>query len=859
MRSMQARGFSWFRWALLLAVTVLAGCSNTESGTQAGVIAFEEGSGVMVKRGHTRDVVLSLKHGNGVSGQRVSVESGDPLLADVSPASCTLSSSSDESSRCSVRIHAKNTGLVMLFARSAGYAEASLPATVTDTLVYGSLTVVSPSGTVVSSGSVTASFNATGSPPFQLPLTARIAGSSGIVGTTGVIINFSSLNASLTFSPPQCPVTSAAPDCNTVVSFSTATTATIQVQVVGAVTAAYPDYSRIAVNAVPNATPSYGTITLSTQSGNNVPNGMKAPLFVNWLSPSIQDAVTVTLAIVGDGVSFYSYAPGDNTTIKASKILSCPMRYTGVAANDTLGCGFGMVGHASGSTVTVHATVTSRSTNAYVVAPLTLGAVDPEPTRRAVTFTNQSSQPIFVGITGGSASSYTNPTTPAVGSGPTGANMKPGAGSLCGPSNPAAACPIGTSCTQGGANPGTDIAKTPFYCYYDQKTPTNGYEIAAKTGTTTFEISGSSLAPSGIIWSGNFYARTGCDPVTGVCENATCVGKQGGLMCGPGTGPLPGVNTLAELTFQAYPATDFYDVSIINGANFAMQFAPPKVPLSTTDPYFCTAAGSFNAQNGGYPGTTTQAIGLPAASWTMTPSVSNTTTTSASFPPGVVVTGDAASYYRVVVPSTATAAACTRNADCTGPVDTTCGFAMSAVTGAAPTFAGNLRTCGKPVAWMTADAIWGFNKSATNLAPFAFNTSWPGAGTATVSVGDLQLCINNTYSAYTANGTSGSSPAFPIQPIALACGGVMWGATESPLPLQNPGANAGLNLTRPSNPVQTANPNWLAYVLPTIQWLKQACPTCYTYPFDDPTSTFTCRDNSRSAKLNYGVVFGDLK
>jgi len=437
--------------------------------------------------------------------------------------------------------------------------------------------------------------------------------------------------------------------------------------------------------------------------------------------------------------------------------------------------------------------------------------------------------------------------------------MKPGAGSLCGPSNPAAACPIGTSCIQGGANPGTDIAKTPFYCYYDQKTPTNGYEIAAKTGTTTFEISGSSLAPSGIIWSGNFYARTGCDPVTGVCENATCVGKQGGLMCGPGTGPLPGVNTLAELTFQAYPATDFYDVSIINGANFAMQFAPPKVPLSTTDPYFCTAAGSFNAQNGGYPGTTTQAIGLPAASWAMTPSVSNTTTTSASFPPGVVVTGDAASYYRVVVPSTATAAACTRNADCSGPVDTTCGFAMSALTGAAPTFAGNLRTCGKPVAWMTADAIWGFNKSATNVAPFAFNTSWPGAGTATVSVGDLQLCINNTYSAYTANGTSGSSPAFPIQPIALACGGVMWGATESPLPLQNPGANAGLNLTRPSNPVQTANPNWLAYVLPTIQWLKQACPTCYTYPFDDPTSTFTCRDNSRSAKLNYGVVFGDLK
>ena len=92
-----------------------------------------------------------------------------------------------------------------------------------------------------------------------------------------------------------------------------------------------------------------------------------------------------------------------------------------------------------------------------------------------------------------------------------------------------------------------------------------------------FNISGSSLSPGGIIWSGNFYGRTGCDPTTGVCQNATCVGAAGGLACGPGTGPSPGTNTLAELTFQAYPATDFYDVSIINGANFAVQFGPSNV------------------------------------------------------------------------------------------------------------------------------------------------------------------------------------------------------------------------------------------------------------------------------------------
>ena len=87
----------------------------------------------------------------------------------------------------------------------------------------------------------------------------------------------------------------------------------------------------------------------------------------------------------------------------------------------------------------------------------------------------------------------------------------------------------------------------------------------------------------------------------------------------------------------------------------------------------------------------------------------------------------------------------------------------------------------------------------------------------------------------------------------------MWGATEIPGPQQNPSGNVGLNLTPPTQSVQTANGNWLTYVLPTIKWLKQACPTCYTYPFDDMTSTFTCVDTSRNASTNYSVTFSNLQ
>ncbi len=842
--------------AILGVASMIAGCGDSGApgpSGQAGQIDFEEGSSIAVSAGSTRDVILSLKNSSGVSGQQVFLATSDALIADVSPTTCTLSSSSEASSKCSVKVHGKSTGAVTLFARSDVYPHATLAASVTATVVYGSLSVATSSGAFVTTSTISQSFNATGAAPYQMALKARITGSSGIVDATGAIVNFSSPAAGVSFNPPQCQITSATPACDTTVSLPAATTTVVVVQVVGGVVADYTGYQPITISAIPNATPTYGQIVVSTQSGNSVPAGMKAPLFVDWSNPSVSDTLTVTLQIVGSGVAFYSHDPGDNINIKTATSQICVMRYSGSAATDVKSCGFGLVGEATSGTVTVNATVASKSTHTYVVAPLTLGAVAPAATRRAVTFTNRSSQPIFVGITGGAASAYISPATPSVVPGPASANLKPGAGSLCGPSNPRAACPIGTSCIQGGSAPSTDISNTPFNCYYDQKTPTNGYQLAAGSGSTTFEISGSSLSPSGIIWSGNFYGRTGCDPVTGKCENATCAGKAQGLACGPGTGPSPGVNTLAELTFQAYPAVDFYDVSIINGVNFAAQFGPTNVAASATDPYACSTAGSLIDQNGGYPGTAGNVLGLPAANWTLAP------TLASSFPPGVTVTGDASSYFRVVSPSAGSAKVCARDLDCTGAVDTTCGFSMTSVITGTATFASSDRRCGKPVAWMSADAIWGFNATATNSAPFAFQTTWSNGLGGTVSVGDLQLCVNKTYSAYTANGSSSGTPAFPIQPIALACGGVMWGATQSTLPPQNPLGNAGLNLTRPSQDVLTANANWLNYVLPTIKWLKQACPTCYTYPFDDPTSTFTCSDVSRKPKTDYGLVFSDLK
>ncbi|GEM_PF-772635 len=110
-------------------------------------------------------------------------------------------------------------------------------------------------------------------------------------------------------------------------------------------------------------------------------------------------------------------------------------------------------------------------------------------------------------------------------------------------------------------------------------------------------------------WSGNSFARTGCQSDGTMCQTGDC-GNSAYQGCPVGGGGLP-PDTLAEFTLSAN-AVDFYDVSVINGANVAVQMGPD--PSSTASPspgttaYQCETAGSTSAQpaSGG---------GLSACSW----------------------------------------------------------------------------------------------------------------------------------------------------------------------------------------------------------------------------------------------------
>jgi hypothetical protein len=629
-------------------------------------------------------------------------------------------------------------------------------------------------------------------------------------------------------------VTSAIPECEVTAILPASSTASydIQVTVPGAVTTQH-NYNNVTVTLNPDTTPGPGEIKLATQESNNLPYGFNAPVWVIWDKPANVGTVSVTLNIQG-GATFYSFTPGNNTTPNTPTQETCTLNFTGSSTSQSkLSCGFSVratqpTGPSGTVTVTATATLTtSTGTYTYTVTPLSLALATPQATARTVNFVNGSSTPIFVGITGGAATSFVDPTTPyGVAWGAQG-DSKAAGGTLCGKSTTpphVAACPIGSTCIQGGAGITSD---TTFYCYYDQgipsnpANPVNGYLIAPGQ-SSALTISGSSVSPQGIVWSGNFYARTGCQP-SGSCENAKCVGPVAGYGCGPGTGPSPGVNTLAEVTFQTNGQPDFYDVSIINGANFAAQFYPASPAPSG---YACATAGSTAPQSGPNSG----------ANWTMNVS-------SANFPAPDALVGDPSSYYLMVSADATQQCATTLVPGCASVPGTVCGFRISDMTSS---FDVSTRYCGRKLGWVTADAMYGFiSASVVPTSPFAFNHSPSG-----ITVGTLQLCTSPTYSSYDVNWPG------PTSPVSQACGGVMWGPNESVN--QNPAGNVGLGIINPAQQVQTANVDWIDYVLPTIKWLKRACPTCYTFPFDDMSSTFTCADSTGQG-LVYTVRFSDLQ
>lgn len=861
---------------LVLATLLLNSCGGGSSGagtpTQQGTLNLAP-QNFNVELGNSVAVPFQLVGSQGVVNQFVSFSVSDPTTAQVSPDHCVVSSGINAG--CVVTLIGLKRGAISLTASSQGYSDYSTAMKVITGTGVGTISIDQLIGTTFYVGSKSSYWSVT------VKFTPSNPAITQPSKTNPITVYFQDPTGSITKSAPQCGVWADSPTCTLSGTWNPSQTPgkpiIANVGITGAWQAGdqpFNGFAPIPVPFTPTTTQTPGTIQVASQnSSGQIYAGMNAPLFVQLNNTTYnQGNYDVTLSIPSASqklVSFYEYKPG-STLATTSYTKTCNINFDTAQSPpiSNYGCGFGLTGKPNQQgAATIDVTVTPNSQTPPVSAD------NPAPTyenvfnfsvdipgtgkltlpNRTITITNNSSNAIVFAANNGTSSAYNSsgalqPKSVACGYSTYTNSLDPYSPNPINPS-PAQACPIGSTCLQGGANPtaGTQNKQDPsksvpatiFQCFWDQPVVPTSY-LGAKgqpnsTATITLPAySGVTTGAQQIQWSGSFYALNCSDP-----KGVSCPAR----ITGQGTGPTNPAQTIAEVTFQR--DKDYYDVSIINGVSNSIQFGPDpasgKTSASGNTPYWCGTAGSSVQQSGSKGSTPSY---LYASPWTFAPTASGT---SSSFPNGLIPPESASSYYALVVPSTTTIPTpptCQSSTDCVssinGPV---CGINLNNIlkSPTTVTFGTGSKVCGAFQNWATADQIWGWNITSSNQAPFAFATTFP-VPSGTVSVAELQLCPKGvTYSSY-----QSQSPPLTGSIVNAACGGTNW-----------------TNIATPSTNVVTVNPNWNNYVLPTISWLKVACPTCYTYPFDDQSSTFQCTAGDKQASgtntLNYNITFGDIQ
>ncbi len=367
------------------------------------------------------------------------------------------------------------------------------------------------------------------------------------------------------------------------------------------------------------------------------------------------------------------------------------------------------------------------------------------------------------------------------------------------------------------------------YCFYPAPAPANGvYQLSASGGTNT------ALMPDygfPFIWSGNIAGRTVC--TSSSCQTADCGGGTGGCPVGVGFNQPA---TLAEFTLQR-STVDNYDISILNGTNIGIQTTP------TTNFSFANAF-SPSEYNCGSPGKVTQTNGLGGCSWTFDPTASPTP----------------APAYRYRYVTATSNAGCTDSTSC--PSGTVCGLFYDRT--ASPTTLNSY--CGTLLGYDTPNQVCSF-KNTSLTVPSSQNN--PGdvyfscdSASGVTSNGNINGTVGNL-AAGTAYSTWGLLACVAQPNMDL---GTCFNTSANPPPSTTNGcgcvnwATYGSGIVVPSTtvPCVTNNTVWTNNVLPGIVFMKQGCPTAYSWQFDDKSSLFGCDDitgSNTTNAVNYTITF----
>lgn len=427
------------------------------------------------------------------------------------------------------------------------------------------------------------------------------------------------------------------------------------------------------------------------------------------------------------------------------------------------------------------------------------------------------------------------------------------------------------------------------------------------------------LIPSGVSASGGIFARTGCltgarggtecaegdcsPPPTAAPSSTAVPTPVPNAQCVPGVGPG---NPAAQVEFTLQSkATDFYDVTLINGANATIRMKPIGVPTarpsSVLPDYWCEAPGAqtgnkacdwkfakyINTSNVPLPPSpptlaspTPTPTGNPTPAPTPDPlsllihSVRNCNTNK-DCPKNWSCTGNKP--HGICAPNTTTTTKpplieyeCKTDADCKGqgghclPVGNQVGdpiyvcqcVSSSDCAGTKYPYCGEqnvgfsggqlfLTECGKFGGWWTADDLCGLSPSATLgqiIGPLNCGDQIVQANSSDTTLRSLFGCIDqNAASCYDAGAND-------------SCCGC---ATDPNNPLYNGTRLSSLWPQDPAGDCSNTNDTWADQIQPWLTHLKQACPTAYTYPYDDKTSTFQCQNGTLNT-MAYKVTIGEL-
>lgn len=964
----------------LIALIALSACggsgsfSNNSNNVVLGNLAFSESS-ITVTNGSSRELILSLNNSSNVNGLQVTISSSNTSVATVTPTSCNLSSDPGSPVSCEILVNGITDGNAQIVASAAGYTNVTSQATVSDSIVPGTLSFdkSSESITVGSNNHATLSLNnssgvtnlvvnihssnsgvVTTTPTIctlssglrhscELSLNGIAAGSSDITASASgytdtaplaVNVSTSTVFGSIAFSSTNVQATSGSTqqvalvlsnssgvtdDLVTLVSsnqeIATVSPTTCQlsssntarsclVTITGGLTTGNVQIRATStyMGHVYTITPVNVAVSNSPISGALSFVDPTTPIYVSESSAAYL-SLTGSSGVTNDVVNFtssnskISVSPSSCTLSTANNLCKINLSASGsatsiITATSTLNGAVATM-QAQASTTPTVGTLTlvpqsvviaaeagsqsvpvtislaksagvhnlwvsvSSTSNSSVASPGNINQNGAAVGNCCLSSNPESSTCNFNAVGGGSvgtsnitwaavANAVGSVTCPAINASPTSyssitlqataAPIEPVARTIkivnnC--SNPIyfgiSGGAVGNSAaSQSDCPPNSTYISAKSTCFWNNPTPSNGYALAANGGSTSVSIPASNY--NGQQWSGGITGRTNCTE-SGLCQTGGCTesgpgyGGNTGLACAVSHGfDIP--NSAAEFTFLNN-ANDAYDITLIGGVITPLSMQPSNVTTSSlNNPYQCGNAGSVAVQNGVFNGTEQTLYG---ANWTPVP----TSYTS----PNTGVTTPAEAYNYVSGTSLVNTSCSTGSAGSYQPnsgacgAGLTCGYTYDAIFNPSPTYK---YTCGTRIGWISAATIFAANGSGTNVAPFGFNQA-PNQGSSNpngYTIGQWSQCEHPPF----------DSSYQPGSPAAQTCGGTNW-----------------VGIATPESAFLSSNATWQQEILPRITWIKQACPTCYSYQYDDNSSSFTCQTAASGTNpangVNYTVTF----